>query len=103
MTETAQGKIGTPDPSGLGYDFTDIDAIIKERTARAAQERAFDFDGKIVKEGPGPLTDQQRSNGDIVTINETGKGNSADYLTARIARDHPDILNRMKAGESVAV
>lgn len=26
-------------------------------------------------------------------------GNSADYLTARIARDHPAILERMKAGE----
>lgn len=24
---------------------------------------------------------------------------SADYLTARIARDRPDILDRMKAGE----
>jgi hypothetical protein len=29
----------------------------------------------------------------------TGLGNSADYLTARIAHDHPDILERMKAGE----
>jgi hypothetical protein len=26
-------------------------------------------------------------------------GNNADYLTARIARDRPDILERMKAGE----
>jgi hypothetical protein len=26
-------------------------------------------------------------------------GNNADYLTARIARDRPDILKRMKAGE----
>ena len=27
------------------------------------------------------------------------QGNSADYLTARIARDHPDILEAMKRGE----
>lgn len=26
-------------------------------------------------------------------------GNTADYLTARIARDRPDLLERMKAGE----
>jgi len=29
--------------------------------------------------------------------------NSADYLTARIARDRPDILERMKAGEFPSV
>jgi hypothetical protein len=27
------------------------------------------------------------------------KGNSRAYLVARIARDHPDILERLKAGE----
>jgi hypothetical protein len=26
-------------------------------------------------------------------------GTSADYLTRRIARDHPDIFERLKAGE----
>jgi hypothetical protein len=30
-------------------------------------------------------------------------GNSAEYHTARIARDHPDILARMKAGEFSSV
>ena len=30
-------------------------------------------------------------------------GNSADYLTARIKRDRPDILKRMKAGEFSSV
>jgi hypothetical protein len=30
-------------------------------------------------------------------------GSSADYLTARIARDRPDILERMKAGEFSSV
>jgi len=27
------------------------------------------------------------------------RGNNPEYLTARIARDRPDILERMKAGE----
>jgi hypothetical protein len=30
-------------------------------------------------------------------------GRGADYLTARIARDHPNILKRMKAGEFSSV
>lgn len=30
-------------------------------------------------------------------------GNSADYLTRRIARDFPDILERMKSGEFKSV
>ena len=34
----------------------------------------------------------------VDNINSTG-GTAADYLTARIARDRPDILERMKAGE----
>lgn len=31
--------------------------------------------------------------------NEVMQGNSVDYLTARIARDHPDILEDMKEGK----
>lgn len=34
---------------------------------------------------------------------EVSYGETADYLTARIARDHPDILERMKAGEYTSV
>lgn len=30
-------------------------------------------------------------------------GNDANYLTAKIARDRPDILDRMKAGEFTSV
>jgi hypothetical protein len=36
--------------------------------------------------------------------NEKAKaGNRSDYLVARIARDRPDILDRMKAGEFTSV
>jgi len=31
--------------------------------------------------------------------NSTNRGNDPEYLTSVIARDHPDILERMKAGE----
>lgn len=37
--------------------------------------------------------------GDIVTSNGLGKGNSADYLTARLKRDHDAIFQRLAAGE----
>ena len=73
----------------------DIDAIIKERTARAAQARAFDFEGRTIKDVGAPSKDELASNVDNINIRETGGGTSADYLTARIARDHPEILDRM--------
>lgn len=40
-----------------------------------------------------------RDRDDNINSNSTTGGTSADYLTARIARDRPDILDRMKAGE----
>jgi hypothetical protein len=36
-------------------------------------------------------------------IKANGGGTSASYLTRRIARDRPDILDRMKAGEFPSV
>jgi hypothetical protein len=36
-------------------------------------------------------------------INRFQRGTQADYLTARIARDRPGILDRMKAGEFSSV
>ncbi len=38
--------------------------------------------------------------GNIITFT---RGTNPDYLTARIARDRPDILERMKAGEYKSV
>jgi hypothetical protein len=48
------------------------------------------------KEGKGG-----KAKGDNITL--TPRGTNADYLTARIARDHPDILAGMKAGEYKSV
>lgn len=42
-----------------------------------------------------------RSRGDNITSTE--RGTDPSYLTARIARDRPDILERMKAGEYTSV
>lgn len=64
--------------------------------ARAVVELAI----AAVKTDPLPEQGQigngrSRNNNVISTI----QGNSQNYLTARIARDHPEILDRMKAGE----
>jgi hypothetical protein len=75
--------------------------VIAEK--KSPVELAATLDGKTVNEGDGPLTKEERANRDIVTVRSVGSGNSADYLTARIARDRPDILNRMKAGEFSSV
>jgi len=52
------------------------------------------------------LLGEHRAIGDQVdNVNLIAKsgGNNADYLTARIARDRPDILDRMKDGEFPSV
>jgi hypothetical protein len=54
---------------------------------------------KTLLDGPGPATREEKSIGS----NTTNIGRGVDYLTARIARDRPDILNRMKAGEFSSV
>jgi len=47
---------------------------------------------------PGrPPADNQGNNVTLI------RGNNPEYLTARIARDRPDILERMKAGEYKSV
>ncbi len=48
-----------------------------------------------------PTLEQQANKRDDVTL--VDRGNSADYLTARIARDRPDILDRMKEGDFPSV
>ena len=59
--------------------------------------------GKTINSGDGPLTEKEKANLDIVKVSDSGAGNSAEYLTRRIARDHPDIFERMKSGEYQSV
>ena len=49
----------------------------------------------------GDRKSENADQGDNVTLK--ARGNAPDYLTARIARDRPDILEQMKAGEFPSV
>jgi hypothetical protein len=69
-----------------------VHALVRERLT--AQDRAgaalpLPFNGGDRK------SEERRNQGSVTTL----KGDrGADYLTTRIARDRPDILERMKAG-----
>lgn len=68
-------------------------AVVLAKTAKPIAEREVGVkDGK-----PGP------GRGNRTADDVSRFGNSADYLTRRIARDRPDILERMKAGEFPSV
>jgi hypothetical protein len=73
--------------------------------AITAQQRAQALDGKTInkKRQGGPLTKEEKANPYNIRVTEDGYGTNADYLTRRIARDHPDIFERMKAGEYKSV
>lgn len=72
---------------------------------KSAKDRAKALEGKRIntKRG-GPISKQNDANCDNITVRgATDGGTSADYLTRRIARDHPEILRRMQAGEFPSV
>jgi hypothetical protein len=79
----------TKKQSSRAQKLADIDAIIQERK-----------DAANMAERATPLTDHgeigKGRNRDSITISKH-KADS-EYLTARIARDNPEILERMKAG-----
>ncbi len=67
-------------------------------------QRAQELEGKTINAGDGPLAADEKANRNNVTVSQAGvRGNHPDYLTRRIARDHPQIFERMKAGEFPSV
>jgi hypothetical protein len=67
--------------------------------ASAGVER---LDGQTINSGRGPIAGE-KTNRHIMPITPDPasdlRGTGSDYLTRRIVRDHPDIAERMKAGE----
>jgi len=63
----------------------------------AGSFQPWDADRELYPDEPDR---EDRAEGDAVTLSRGTTG--ADYLTARIARDHPAILTRMQAGVPAA-
>ena len=105
----------TRTPYGLAMPPAMIDRLIEDR--KTAQARAhqsatlFDHGGDrktVPTQQQAALFDDHGADesdsafqGAVRTLKRGSE--SADYLTARIARDHPDILDRMKQGEFPSV
>jgi hypothetical protein len=88
-------------PVGLGMRPEQIDLIIAEGK-KTAQEHGEN--PKVLLDGPGPATKEEKEAICANSTNTRGHGSTnAEYLTARIARDHPDVLERMRAGEFPSV
>jgi len=68
--------------------------VEERKTAQALAAKAEE----VPLRGVGAPTAEETANVDNVNISPVG-GNQATYLARRIARDRPDILERMKAGE----
>lgn len=66
---------------------------------RKIRRRIKKLDGKTINAANGRVP----SNLDIVKVSESGAGNAANYLTARLKRDHDDIFQRLAAGEFPSV
>lgn len=92
-------------PFGLGYNRDFIDRIISDRKAKTAQEHATQEaagQGRMILDS-GPPTKEEQANRNQITDKPIPRGTDPGYLTARIARDRPDILERMQAGEFPSV
>lgn len=83
-------------PHGLGHSAADIDQIIAERKSIELMAA----NAEPLAEHRRPTTEERGNKGSDRTFN---RGETSDYLTRRIARDHPEILERMKAGEFKSV
>lgn len=81
-------------PFGLGYSPEAIEALLLQRptTAQLAEKAA-----PIAKQGRPLKVDEKGSDTTFV------EGRGSEYLTARIARDRPDVLEGMKRGEYPSV
>jgi len=83
-------------PIGLGYDPEMLQLVIAER--KTAEQRATAT--TELREHRRPTIEEASNKGNNITFT---RGTNPEYLAARIARDRPDILERMKAGEYPSV
>jgi hypothetical protein len=78
----------------LGVPLTEARRTIWE--VRVDRAQALAADAPVLLGNRGPATKEEKPI--VYERNNRLGGDSADYLTARIARDHPAILEKMRAG-----
>jgi len=88
----------------LGY--SSLDEMLKEELGTTevdsiARVRELATTAQPLGEPRRPTNEERAEKGAIGTV--TRGTNDSNYLTRRIARDHPEILERMKAGEFPSV
>lgn len=104
-------------PFGLGHNPDYIERIIQERKDKEASQLAMEAE-PLNRVGP-PIGNtnavkEEENNVGVTNIvlgnigrkrseSSSSNGTTKEYLTARIARDKPEILERMKAGEFKSV
>lgn len=85
----------------LGYKSR-AEMLLQEGLAdrlRKIRRRIKRLEGKTINAADGPVP----ANLDIIKVSERGAGTSADYLTARLKRDHDAVFQRLEAGEFASV
>jgi hypothetical protein len=81
-------------PHGLGYRPAAIEAVLRERRDYALRARVLAAEAK-----PLLPSGQHRTPETADTTARRPPGTSAAYLVARLARDRPEYLARLRAGE----
>ncbi len=93
-------------PYGLGCTEDDLDALL-DAAKKTVQDFAEMYGDEPLKQPednePGPGRGNTKTSLHCKDVLPVSAGNNAVYLTRRIARDRPDILERMKAGEFTSV
>lgn len=91
--------------------YGSLDALLKAEIGVDVKESCEAVKARAEVAKPQPtLSEAMQGNKNAASEKNSGnnitpvlRGTNADYLTARIARDNPDILERMKAGEFKSV
>jgi len=96
-----EGAYGTPDALFMAEVGVPLAGL--NRDVSTAQGRAEKATPALTHEEAGALGGRGHRKASAIGTSFSRGSNNADYLTARIARDHPAILQRMKAGEFPSV
>ena len=97
--EKPYGSLNAMVKAELGVSVQTVRNRITEARERAKRTAQDLHNGKSVTDGRTTRHIQESYLDNIKIAEGTTGGTSADYLARRIARDRPDILARMRAGE----